>query len=277
MQGPQMTIGLGNNRSGTRCGVHKSQLTKRRVSVHLARTLVHVHSISTFASCVFFAVWQNSDLEITLVDNVEPVSHGTLFDHPGAFLDGDRLHTGEDHLTLLIVDATEHHRRLDSFRNALLLFFCLFRSKFLPVKVDIFRISLHVLGLFLELGNLLGLFLRNLLTNRLETLSCEGNIVHRVVIVGIQARIVCTIHASRTALIVVDRDVSKRRAAVIIHTNFVNENTNNGNIIGSKFILQPQFVSFRHNGSTGFEGVAKFGADINNGLIRQKLVNAIRR
>mmetsp|Transcript_6998 Transcript_6998/g.15441 ORF Transcript_6998/g.15441 Transcript_6998/m.15441 type:complete len:304 (-) Transcript_6998:514-1425(-) len=57
----------------------------------------------------------------------------------------------------------------------------------------------------------------------------------------------------------------------------IHKDANHGNIVRSQFVLQPQFVTLGHNRPTRLEGIGKFGANVNHGLIRQKFKNSIRR
>mmetsp|Transcript_4102 Transcript_4102/g.11186 ORF Transcript_4102/g.11186 Transcript_4102/m.11186 type:complete len:218 (+) Transcript_4102:806-1459(+) len=217
------------------------------MNVELSRPFVQVNNVTTFTSLVFHAIRQNSHLKLTFVNNVVLVSDASLFDHPFSFLHLDRFHALVNHLALLVGNISEHDRCLNGFFNTFLLGVGFGRSQFLDIKwLGILRRGFGALGL--ELGNFLRFFLGNVLSNRFDTTGVNSLFLKLFVTffvffivvfqfsfqfllhaLGIQAKV----HSLGRGI----RSASRGSTAGGVVADLINENDNNGNIIGSQFVL----------------------------------------
>mmetsp|Transcript_3021 Transcript_3021/g.6291 ORF Transcript_3021/g.6291 Transcript_3021/m.6291 type:complete len:258 (-) Transcript_3021:213-986(-) len=219
------------------------------------RSLVHMNNIST-TTIVFFAVFQNSNLKCSFINNVEAVSHCPLFNDPIPLLYGNWLHYAINQFALLISDIAEHYRSFDCICNSSLL-----RCSFLSEK----RVQVNF---FLELGEIL--FTQN------------GFLFH---FFDFLCLFFCNFVANWTL-----RTGNKFRGDAWclfyrgchifwFHSRCVrdwfHQHTNDSNIICSKFILNPKIVTFVDHRFTCFQGIRIFGANINHTLICQELENTV--
>mmetsp|Transcript_10267 Transcript_10267/g.28813 ORF Transcript_10267/g.28813 Transcript_10267/m.28813 type:complete len:755 (+) Transcript_10267:290-2554(+) len=274
VQTPQLAVRLRDNRCCTGSGVHECKFAEAGMGMCLPRPNVNVHDVAAGPVLVLFSLRNDADLELAVIDNVEPIANAPLLDDPISLLHRYGLHNLEDHLLLRIGDILEHHRRPDGLGDTGLLRLGLFGVQCCNVKVFVLYVRHVPLGNHApsHLLNGLGLLFGNVMTHWAVTLSGQHLIV--CVITFLRRQIFLRCHHS---LLV---QYSGRHALVHLRSLRVDrfdEHADHGDVIGTELVLEPKLVALGNDSAAGGERVVEFAAQINDGLVGQELEHAIRR
>mmetsp|Transcript_24054 Transcript_24054/g.50006 ORF Transcript_24054/g.50006 Transcript_24054/m.50006 type:complete len:221 (-) Transcript_24054:172-834(-) len=215
-----------------------------------SRPFVQVDDISTFTAFVLHAIWENSHLKFTFINNIEFVSMRPLLNYPVTRFHIDRFHARVDHLALLLSDISEHNRCLDSLFNAFLFSLGLGRSQFFKIELK-FGFLCSSGSLSFELGNFFGFFFRHILSDGLQATARYNLILESIFVtffLFIFVIFICKLFLqiflkllwvnAKVLFRRLKRGTTKRVTPTSrIIAQLINKHDNDGNIIGSKLVL----------------------------------------